>query len=255
VGLKELFQGMAILASGFFVYRQIKNSNKQKEKDYDYKKKEKAIEMAIIFQEMLRDISYIVNILERTKIKEIYHDKIKFNELKKFDYDELLDKFGEKTVKEVKNIDMMEGVSIEEIANTYIGFNYADENFLKLCDNQETKKISTLVINDFLEKKATVLNKLEWFSMNFTSGLADESVVYQSLHQVYLSSVKLFHFEISARNREGSKDKYYCNIIELYNEWSNHYEDALEHEEKAQKEFENRINNNIRRPDKFNSKC
>ena len=89
--------------------------------------------------------------------------------------------------------------------------------------------------------------------MNFTSGLADESVVYQSLHQVYLSSVKLFHFEISMRNKEGSKDKYYCNIIELYNEWSNHYDRALEEEEKAQREFQRKLNNNVRKAQKFSS--
>ena len=90
--------------------------------------------------------------------------------------------------------------------------------------------------------------------MNFVSGLADVKVVYQSLHQVFLSSIKLFHFEISKRNIEGAKDKYYCNIIELYGDWAEHYEKALEKERKAQKEFENRESNNIRKTQRFGVK-
>ncbi|MCP1224780.1 hypothetical protein NK213_10170 [Sebaldella sp. S0638] len=251
---KEFFQMLTIMLSVFFMYRQIKNSNKQKEKEYDYKRKEKAVEMAVVFQKMLKEVSYIVGILEKTKIKEMYHDRIKFNELKEFDYEELISKFGKNAIREIKGADILETVSINDAANLYIRYNYADENFLKLCDSQETEKISLFIMNDFFERKSRVLNKLEWFSMNFTSGLADESVVYQSLHQVYLSFVKLFHFEISIKNKEGPKDKYYCNIIDLYREWAEHYERALERETNAQREFEDKMNDNIRKTDKFSIK-
>ena len=233
MGLKEFFQMLTIMLSAFFMYRQIKNSNKQKEKEYDYKRKEKAVEMAVVFQELLKDVSYIIGILEKTKIKEIYHDRIKFNELKEFDYEELISKFGRNVISEINGADILGTIDISEIVNLYMRFNYADENFLKLYDKQENGKITILITNDFLERKLSVLNKLEWFSMNFTLGLADESVVYQSLHQVYLSFVKLFHFEISIKNKEGPKDKYYCNIIDLYKEWSAHYEKALEKEKKG----------------------
>ncbi|WP_394883733.1 DUF4760 domain-containing protein [Clostridium tertium] len=70
------------------------------------------------------------------------------------------------------------------------------------------------------------LNTLEYFCMYFNSQVADEETVYQSLHQSFLSMVKILYFRIASRNENG-KDKYYTNIIQLYNKWSKRY---YEHE-------------------------
>ena len=75
-----------------------------------------------------------------------------------------------------------------------------------------------------------VLNKLEWISMHFTNDIADEEVVYQSLHQVYLRIVKLLYPKISMMNKDGAKDKYYCNIIRLYANWAEIYKLSKEKE-------------------------
>lgn len=88
------------------------------------------------------------------------------------------------------------------------------------------QKLYTDTLND-------TLNTLEYFCMYFNSGVADEETVYQSLHQSFLSMVKVLYFRIAYVNESG-KDKYYTNIIELYNKWSDRYHLTEE------KEIENR---------------
>ena len=58
--------------------------------------------------------------------------------------------------------------------------------------------------------------------MYFNTGIADEDTVYQSLHQSFLSIIKVLYVDIATRNQTG-KDKYYTNIIKLYNNWAEKY--------------------------------
>lgn len=85
---------------------------------------------------------------------------------------------------------------------------------------------------EFNHTVAESLNLLEYFCMNFNSGIADEETVYQSLHQTFLGTVKLLYYNISERNVSG-KDKYYTNIIKLYNKWSDRYEEQHQKERES----------------------
>lgn len=78
--------------------------------------------------------------------------------------------------------------------------------------------------------------------MNFTAKIVDEKVVYQSLHQVYLRLVKLIYFKIFYANSHGNKDKYYCNVIELYNKWAEWFHAKKKEEEEAVKHLKNARN-------------
>lgn len=69
-----------------------------------------------------------------------------------------------------------------------------------------------------------VLNNLEFFALHFTHGVADESVIYQSLHQSYLELCQMLYYEISSMNEEGCHN-YYTNIVDLYNKWYKRSED------------------------------
>lgn len=62
------------------------------------------------------------------------------------------------------------------------------------------------------------LNTLEYFSMAFIQNVADDDVVYQSLHQTFLAMVKYFYFFIAFSNKN-VENKYYTNISELYKLW------------------------------------
>lgn len=80
-------------------------------------------------------------------------------------------------------------------------------------------KISDSYTTDLMN----LLNRLEKECMYFSNGLADEEVVYQSLHQVFLKVIKSLYITISSYNRDSGADKYYSNIIELYNRWAFRY--------------------------------
>ena len=71
--------------------------------------------------------------------------------------------------------------------------------------------------------------------MYFNSGVADEETVYQSLHQSFLAMVKILYFSIASKNESG-KDKYFTNIIELYNNWADRYQLQRESEINASRE-------------------
>lgn len=75
-----------------------------------------------------------------------------------------------------------------------------------------------------------LLNKLEAYCMYFSNGLADEEIVYQSLHQMFLITIKQLYFLISRNNKDNGADKYYVNIIEMYNKWAKRYHDKKKEE-------------------------
>lgn len=66
-----------------------------------------------------------------------------------------------------------------------------------------------------------LLNRLETWAMAFNIGLADGEVVYQSVHQAYLETVKYFYPTICRSNDKEIEDQYYTNIRDLYVCWSN----------------------------------
>lgn len=71
--------------------------------------------------------------------------------------------------------------------------------------------------------------------MYITSEVADEKYIYNSLHQQFLKTISFIYFEISLVNTD-NKDKYYTNIIHVYNLWKNKYIKAQENEEKLKEE-------------------
>lgn len=43
-----------------------------------------------------------------------------------------------------------------------------------------------------IDEVSGVLNNIEYFAMNFAHGVADDSVVYRSLHQSYIDIDKVY---------------------------------------------------------------
>lgn len=78
--------------------------------------------------------------------------------------------------------------------------------------------LNSLLISFMSGIVTNMLNDLEFFAMHFTHNTADESVVFQSLHQTYIQIIKNLYYNISRYNKP-SEGKYYTNIIELYEIW------------------------------------
>lgn len=90
-----------------------------------------------------------------------------------------------------------------------------------------------LLKEDFYASVNSLLNDLEWFSMQCRYGVADEKLLYQSIHQTFLAEVQLLYLSISLHN-ENSEDKFYTNIIWLFDVWKKRLAKYRRKNQKAQ---------------------
>ncbi len=124
-------------------------------------------------------------------------------------------------------------------------------NFMQFTDF-DIEELETLYLTDTIteynnlinahdpkhELRGTIcetLNNLEYMCMYISTGVADEKYIYNSLHQQFLKAIALLYFEISKVNID-NKDKYYTNIIQVYNIWKNKYIKAEEKEKKLKEQ-------------------
>ena len=111
-------------------------------------------------------------------------------------------------------------------ADKIFGLNLGIDQHAKVVEVDKEKEMfkikidGRVVLQKFMANILTeTLNDLEYFCMHFTHETADESVVYQSLHQTYLEMVHILYYNIAVANKaDGSK--FYTNIIELYEKWN-----------------------------------
>ena len=101
---------------------------------------------------------------------------------------------------------------------------FLNEDLIKIYQNKKKNTdltpIDSEVLSTFLGKLITrVLNNMEYFSLHFTHNVADESVVYKSLHQTYIKLVQMLYYNIANANPL-SPIKFYTNTIELYELWN-----------------------------------
>ncbi|MCH5344138.1 MAG: hypothetical protein J1E64_08865 [Acetatifactor sp.] len=111
-------------------------------------------------------------------------------------------------------VDKIYGLDLDIEKNTKINIDNEKQSVeISLDGNAIIKKFMGNIVTE-------TLNNLEYFALHFSHETADESVVYQSLHQTYLEVVYVLYYNIAIQNNiEGSK--YYTNVIELYEKWNN----------------------------------
>ena len=98
------------------------------------------------------------------------------------------------------------------------------------------------------------LNKLEAICINISSQAAGSQFIYESLHQMFLSTVEILSIRISGSNRN-NVDKYYINIISVYNMWNLQKQKDIDKFNKTnkkicklQKQVNNEINKLLNKP-------
>ena len=90
--------------------------------------------------------------------------------------------------------------------------------YVSLDENKEIKYQKEALLCNFYNELSDLLNKLEWFSMNFKYNLADEDVVFASLHQTFLADINYLYYFISKQNSD-TCNKLYTHICDLFNRW------------------------------------
>lgn len=233
---------IATLISLIFVAIQTRTLRKTYEYNCDWQEKEKAAELAQMYKnDILPSVSYIGAVLKETGIMDLLSN-INGDNIEFFNQTELF-RLTNRNISE--RIDRVQN----DFKNISVLF-FSRQIFRQRC-NRKAHNINPALIKKWIEaenkvkdadgkeivisdddKKALLdslwfeytsvvsdtLNDLEYFAMNFISGVADDSVVFQSLHQTYITLVQLLYYDIAIQN-EHEKDKFYTNIIALYKKW------------------------------------
>ena len=181
------------------IYKNLMNSNNM-QLIYLY-----ILESQISLKE-INDIAYIDESTLKTKMKELMKDKYTEEELIKLENRKMLKReFTNYYIEKFPNSDL-NGVFMKK---------YTDEEARKLfiLDNKNMPFLFKNLVED-------VLNELEFICMNISSQSAGTEFVYQSLHQIFLKTIKILAIQIAIVN-VNYRDKYYTNIIHVYKEWNN----------------------------------
>lgn len=225
-----------------------------------YKKIEKSINIAKEFSNIITEVPFDFGGINKKIIEELDLTK-KFNsiECKKqlhFDYVELQEFLTEEEVKLFLDFSKAENIKflkwliayknnneinihydvikklndskplIEQLKGGKLEWKYKVEGIEKSISANDIINTANELIGEYNTSTISTLNKLEWIAMNFTSNIANEKVIYQSLHQVYLKTCLSGYIIIANRNREGH-EKYYLNLIEHYNDWNKRKQKAI----------------------------
>lgn len=231
---------LVAIVSAVYAYRAYMH---QKERS----KKAAACDLAKYYAEViLEKHSLIANIFAFSGLGDYIKNTICLNDISTFNR------------KEIEGILKQKGISPEEF---YKKMNSIDPLVILNCrlartySNQErdaalkdmifkdpetgTRKLknATYILNDFYQEMANLMNQLEWFSMNCRYGLADEALLYQSLHQTFLSSVWVL-YPFLCKNNYCNEDKHYTNVAWLFNTWHGRLCDIKKKAEKKKERYQ-----------------
>lgn len=210
-------------------------------------KKAAACELARYYAgEIIEKNSLIANVFNYSKLDNYIKETICLNDIKRFDRDELeellkakgigLDEFLKKIYSVdpivIFNVRIVRCCSAQERDLTV-------NDYIDIDETTGEKKLrnASLLCSDFFQEISDLLNQLEWFAMNCHYGLADEELLYQSLHQTFLSTVWVLYPFISNGNI-GNEDKLYTNVIWLFDKWHARLAEIKEKAEKKKKELQ-----------------
>lgn len=188
---------------------------------------EKAIDLANYYKnEILPKSEALIYVFRSGGIKDEL-DKIKVSDMKEFTQEELIDNLGVAGKKNLEKI--MEGEDVLTAiiaAEVILGLNLNIERFMSIEEENGKKSVSIkrdMVIRLFMGNVVSeLLNSMEYFAMNFIHGIADETVVYQSLSRTYIEIVQLLYYNIANNNVIG-KQLLFTNVTELYRKWYDRY--------------------------------
>nr|DAQ34346.1 MAG TPA: hypothetical protein [Caudoviricetes sp.] len=188
---------------------------------------QKSIDLAEYYRANILDLYEALNyVYQETGMNKIIKS-INPDKMKEFDEAELFNNLAPQQIEEIRNInrstDLINALMKMEMV---FGVDLGIKSHMRMKKNGEDEEIqinTSAVLRRYGNCIVSeVLNRLEYFAMHFEHNTADETVVYQSLHQTYINLIQLLYFEISCKNSKGHK-KYYTNVIGLYNKWFERY--------------------------------
>lgn len=219
-----------------YVDTSLSNSNIRKRE-----KKVKAAEMANNFQ---KDLMPLMNALTKlysdAKLNDTVINKIKQSNIKMFNKEEVNELFSQE---EVVNV-------LVKLQVAYLIEHYKPQNVDRDKETGEIHEV-TYSEKDKMEAMHSVSsiimelsNGLEYFSINFNSGIADEDTVYQSLHGVFFGCVYMIYMFVF-KNNEKESDRLFSNTSSLYNKWKQKHDQLAKDEEEEISRMKKSVNEKI----------
>ena len=222
------------------------------------KKRDNAGKIVNEFSETIVDDFSVLNlVIQNTVIQEYVPNEelINKNKLKYFTVDEvryifrndkIVDEYKQKILKERNKLDDIYHIILYMRKHDY-GANLIEE--YKKDPTQMSVSLKTIkrfVKNEykhipyhFREYEVKVLNKLEALCLDIFTKAADSRVMYLSLHQSFLRTIRNLYMDIATLNVD-TKNKYYIHVISVYNEWVNWYIDSYRKETRRYKKKSNK---------------
>lgn len=184
---------------------------------------QRAIDLSEFYKEnVLKYYNAVYYVYRSVGVIEIL-DKIDQDKMKNFDVTEMHKLISSTDISNLKEMQYSDkfAVAVMEADSVFNLKLHFRSRKVKLKDEEgeylEVERIS-LMSSFIMGIVNNMLNDLEFFAMHFTHKTADETVVFQSLHQTYIDIVKNMYYNIANAN-EPIDGKYYTNIIELYHIW------------------------------------
>lgn len=233
---------LVTIISVYYAYRAYQHQKKRSQK-------EAACNLAKYYaKEIIRKYSDITYVYTKSGIADAIKKTLDLRELNNFDRAEIQKLLEAKDctmaffVSKIKNIDpaiildaRIVAASTPEERETYRKLRTKDANGNLQIVNKD------FLYEGFRREIRDLLNELEWFAMNCQYCLADEELLYQSLHQSFISTVWLLYLDISFYN-ENNEDKYFTNLIGLFCNWRNRLLKTVGKAEKKRQKFLNKAN-------------
>lgn len=238
----QIVVAVFIAIAGIAALRQYSTTSNNNQKTFEDLRVQRAIELTAFYKDnILRYYPAIRYVFDRCGLLEII-TSISPSQMVSFDTEEmsrLLTRSQLEKIKKTQTRKEFVQAVIEADEMYQLGLDPNKQVHIT-TENDGKKKVETSVnaariVTGFISYvRDDTLNNLEYFAMAFTHNTADESVIYQSIHQSYCEVVETMYYFIAKFNTS-TTDKYYTNVISLYKTWK---EKSLE-QEKQRKEVEN----------------
>lgn len=193
---------------------------------------QKAIDLAAFYKDnILKPYKAVRYVFEQAGILQVM-SHIRYSDMNNFDKYELDKLMTEKQQGKLKEIQTSE-IFTESVlkANDIYDLHLHIENRSESGNVQnvkETNDFKAQISSAFMNSIVTnMLNDMEYFAMHFSHETADDTVVYQSLHQTYLEIIHTIYYCIANVNKQG-QSQYYTNSTELYKKWYIKQQEQLE---------------------------
>lgn len=190
-------------------------STKTAKIEFEIQQVQRAIDLSEYYKDYILDYYPALKyIFDATQITPIIETARKEN-MKNFDDDELKSIFSTQQISDLQRIQESDAFFDAAKKATVI---YNLKNNESLLTDDSIQSDSAAMVAYISNLTDSLLNNMEYFALHFIHQTADESVVYQSLHQTYLEIVQFLYYNIANRNTSPTH-KYYTNVIQLYKIW------------------------------------